>query len=140
MLNAQPTGSVRITVSETAADFSVSPSSVTFSSSNWNRPQTVTVRVESDFDTGQTTSVDLVNAIDTSSSSRDRNYDTQDPDATVADVSVTISDSEPAVRLSRSSMTIDEGRTAEYTVRLAANPGVNETVQVTVGGARQFGF
>ena len=140
MLNSQPTGSVRITVSETEPDFSVSPSSVTFSSSNWNRPQTVTVRVDSDFDTGQTTFVDLVNAIDTSSSSRDRNYDTEDPDDAVADVRVTISDSEPAVRLSRSSMTIDEGRTAEYTVRLAANPGVNETVQVTVDVPENSGF
>ena len=44
--------SVRITVTENSDDFSVSPSSLSFSSSNWNRPQTVTVRVDSDFDAG----------------------------------------------------------------------------------------
>ena len=131
MLNSQPTGSVRIKVTEEEDDFSVSPSSLSFSSSTWNRPQTVTVRVESDFDTAQTTRVDLVNVIDTSSSSRDKAYDTTEDnptdgntaDAVVADVDVTVSDSAAAVRLSRSSMTINEGSDAEYTVRLAANPG-----------------
>ena len=41
------------------------------------------------------------------------------------------------VRLSRSSIDIDEGKTAEYTVRLARDPGVNvtRTVAVAVTGA-----
>ena len=119
MLNSQPTGTVRITVTETADDFSVSPSSLSFSSSNWNRPQTVTVRVDSDFDTSLPP-VTLTNAINTSSSSRDKNYDPEAPADGVDDVSVTISDSTSAVRLSRSSLTVDEGRDAEYTVRLAS--------------------
>ena len=82
----------------------------------------MTVRADSDFDTTNSP-VTLVNTIDTSSSSRDKAYDTDDPDAVVGDVDVTVSDSAAAVRLSRSSMTINEGSDAEYTVRLAANPG-----------------
>ena len=133
VLNSQPTNTVRITVDETADDFSVTPSSLSFSSGNWNRPQTVTVRVDSDF---QGKSVTLTNEIDTSSSSRDKKYapDPDDPDPVVAvdNVIVTISDAAPAVRLSRSSLTIDEGKTAEYTVRLASAPDADHTVSVVI--------
>ena len=115
-LNSQPTNTVRITVAENSDDLSVSPSRLSFSSSNWNRPQTVTVRVESDAQ--PTSGIILTNAIDMTSSSRDKSYDTEDP----ADVTVDISVPTSAVRLSRSSLTVDEGRTAEYTVRLASDP------------------
>ncbi len=137
VLNTQPTGSVRITVAEDSTDLSVSPSSLSFSSSNWNRPQTVTVRVNSNAQTG---SVTLENSINTSSSGRDTNYDTADADAAVADVTVTISDSEPAVSLSTSSLTVNEGRTAEYTVRLASNPGVTASHTVSVNVPTGSGF
>ena len=139
VLNTQPTGSVRITVTEAADDFSVSPSRLSFSSSNWNRPQTVTVRPESDFDTANPTVI-LKNAIDISSSSRDQSYgtDESDADTVVADVTVTVSASEPAVRLSRSSVTIDEGKDAKYTVRLAANPGEDASEDVTVTAGSGF--
>ena len=118
VLNTQPTGSVRISVAEDQPDFSVSPSSLSFSSSDWNRPKTVTVTVDSDYFTDpprdplHPTTVTLTNSINTSSSSRDKEYDTADPDAAVADVTVTVSNSAtaPAVTLSRSSVTIDEGR------------------------------
>ena len=78
VLNSQPSNTVRITVAEDQADFSVSPSGLSFSSSNWNRPQTVTVRVDSDYftdpprDPPHPTSVTLTNSINTSSSSRDK--------------------------------------------------------------------
>ncbi|MDE2925385.1 MAG: fibronectin type III domain-containing protein [Acidobacteriota bacterium] len=131
VLNTRPAGSVRITVTEPTPgvdDFRVSPSSVSFSSSNWNRPQTVTVLVDSDFDNSATPSVALANAIDTSSSSSDAGYDGE----TVDPVTVTVSDSMPGVRLSRTSMTINEGGTATYTVRLASAPTADTTVGVSV--------
>ncbi len=142
VLDSQPTNTVRITVAETADNFSASPSSLSFSKSNWNRPQTVTVRAGSNFDT-TASPVTLVNAINTSSSSRDKAYDTLDPDSpstpdtAVADVSVTVVASTSDVNLSRSSITIDEGKSAEYTVRLRRNPGVGvtRTVAVAVIGA-----
>ena len=133
VLNTQPTGSVRIMVTEAVDDFSVSPYRLTFSSSNWSRPQTVTVRPESDFDPANPP-VTLTNAIDISLSSRDESYGTDETnaDTVVADVEVTVSASGPAVRLSTSSVTINEGRDAKYTVRLAANPGEGASEEVTV--------
>ena len=134
VLNTQPTNTVRIKVEETSDDLSVSSTTLPFTSSNWNRPQTVTVRVNS---TAQTRSVTLTTSIDIDSSSRDESYDGE----TVPAVSVTISDSEPAVRLSTSSVTVNEGKDAKYTVRLAANPGENasEVVTVTVPTGSGFG-
>ena len=130
VLDTQPTRTVTITVAEDSADLSVSPSRLNFSTSNWNRPQTVTVRVDSDAQTGN---VSLTNAVSDASSSRDMGYDSEE----VVDVSVDIVERTSNVRLSRSSITIDEGKTAEYTVRLASNPGVNttRTVAVAVIGA-----
>ena len=46
VLDTQPTRTVWITVAEDSDDLSVSPSRLSFSTSSWNRPQTVTVRVE----------------------------------------------------------------------------------------------
>ena len=139
VLNTQPTGSVRITVAEDSTDLSVSPPSLNFSSSNWNRPQTVTVRVNSNAQTGNVT---LTNSIDKSSSSRDKGYAPMIPTraVAVANVGVTISDSEPAVRLSPSSVTINEGGDAKYTVRLATNPGVGATHTVVLDVPDGSGF
>ena len=85
VLDAQPTRTVWITVAEDSDDLSVSPSRPSFSTSSWNRPQTVTVRVDSDAPPG---SVDLTTAVDTSSSSRDKSYDTGGPDTNSPDEAV----------------------------------------------------
>ena len=61
VLGTQPTGSVSITVAEDSDDLSVSPSSVSFSSSNWSRPQTVTVRVNSNATAGSVTLTNSIN-------------------------------------------------------------------------------
>ena len=130
VLDTQPTRTVTITVAEDSDDLRVSPSSLNFSTSNWNRPQAVTVHVDSDAPTG---SVELTNEVSDASSSRDMGYDDEDVD----NVNVTISERTSNVSLSRSSMTIDEGKAAEYTVRLARDPGVNvtRTVAIAVIGA-----
>ena len=127
VLDTQPTRTVTITVAEESADLSVSPSSLSFSSSTWNRPRTVTVRVDSDAPTGDVT---LTNEVSEASSSRDMGYDGEDVD----DVTVTISERTSDVRLSRSSMTIDEGKMAEYTVRLRREPDATRTVVIAVIG------
>ncbi len=125
VLDTQPTSTVRITVTEDSDDLSVSPSSVGFSPSNWNRPQTVTVRVSS----STTASATLTTAV-AASGSRDESYDNAD----VTDVEVTISTTRPVVRLSRSSLTVDEGSDAKYTVRLASEswPDTSQTVTVNI--------
>ena len=129
VLDTQPTRTVTITVAEDSNELSVSPSRLNFSTSNWNRPQAVTVRVASDAETGP---VILTNEVSDASSSRDMGYDGEDVDV----VTVTISERTSDVRLSRSSMTIDEGKPEEYTVRLARDPGVNveRTVAIDVIG------
>ena len=126
MLDSQPTRTVNISVAQDPdnenADVRVSPSRRSFSTSNWNRPQTVTVRTESD----ATGSATVQHAVETTSSSRDKSYD----GATVANVSVTIEDSQPGIRLSPSSVSIDEGASRTYTVRLASAPTADVSVTV----------
>ena len=133
VLDSQPTNTVRITVSEDSDDLSVRPSRLSFSTSNWNRPQTVTVRVDSDAQTGTVT---LTNAVDTTLSNRDKSYDggAGDPDSDagegVDNVTITISAPTSGVRLSRNSMTVDEGGSETYTVRLVADPGGTVAVSI----------
>ena len=68
----------------------------------------------------------MTHTVDDSSSSRDKAYD----GVTIAPVGVTVSGTQPGVRLSPSSLTINEGATRTYTVRLAADPTTNMTVAV----------
>ena len=130
-LDTQPKGTVAVSVEKNlTADndqVTVSPGSVRFSASDWNRPKQVTVQAgskaatdETGRDRSRTVTVNL--SVDESSSNRDDNYNAAELSS--ATVSVTISDALPAVgiTLSRSSMTVEEGSDAEYTVRLNRNP------------------
>ena len=75
MLNTQPTRTVRISVAEDPNNenegLRVSPSRLSFSTSSWNRPQTVTVRTNSN----ATGSAIVQHAVEVTSSSRDESYD-----------------------------------------------------------------
>ena len=125
MLNTQPTRTVSISVAEDTDNVGVrvSPSRLSFSTSSWNRPQTVTVRADSD----ATGSVTVQHAVEITSSSRDKGYD----ELNVADVVVTVSGAQPGIRLSPSSLNVDEGASRTYTVRLASAPtGGDEQVTV----------
>ena len=131
-LDTQPKGTVAVSVEKNlAADndqVTVSPGSVRFSERDWNRPKQVTVRAgskaatdETDRDRSRTVTVNL--SVDESLSNRDDNYNA----AELSDnstVTVRISEALPAVSitLSRSSMTVEEGSDAKYTVRLNRNP------------------
>ena len=106
-LNSQPTADVTIAVSSSdTGEGTVSPSSLTFTSSNWNTTQTVTVTGVNDslVDGNQTYSVVLAAA-----SSSDTNYNGQNP----SDVSVTNTDDEAHLP--------DTGQTSCY----------NNTVEIT---------
>ena len=48
VLTTQPTGTVTVTVGDTSDDISASPSSLTFTTVNWNTAQTVTVTADDD--------------------------------------------------------------------------------------------
>ena len=134
MLNTQPERTVYISVTEDPNNDNpgvrVSPSRLSFSTSSWNRPQTVTVRTNSD----ATGAVTVQHAIETTSSSRDEDYD----GAAIAneDVTITVSPAQPGIRLSSSSLSVDEGASRTYTVRLF---GANRECNGGCGRSLRFG-
>ena len=99
VLTSQPTGSVTVTVSESSADFSVSDTSLTFTTVNWDQVQTVTVTAVND-------SLDEpspeVASITHSASGGGYNS------VTITSVSVSVTDNDP-----RTSITIADGSAAE---------------------------
>ena len=88
VLTSAPANDVVIAVAETSADFSVSPTSLTFTSVNWATPQTVTITATSD---------SLVEGTETSSithtaTSVDGNYNS----IAIFSITVTITDNDVA--------------------------------------------
>ena len=75
VLGTQPSGTVVITVTNPdSGALTVTPSTRTFTTSNWNTPQTVTVRPVNDAD-ADSESVTITHAIDTDATA-DTTYDT----------------------------------------------------------------
>ena len=129
VLDSQPNGTVKINVTESpeSDDLSVSPASLTFSRSNWNRPRTVRVSTKAGLTSGA--EVTLIQAIDTTLNGRDENWTS---DLNVSNVAVSIITESTSVALSTSSVTVNEGATATYRVRLRSEPTGTTTVGITV--------
>ncbi|SNT23742.1 gliding motility-associated C-terminal domain-containing protein, partial [Ekhidna lutea] len=125
VLDSEPTADVTIGLSsDNTAEGTVSPSSVTFTTANWNIAQTVTVTgVDDAIDDG-----DVVYTIVTAAAtSSDTNYNGLDP----ADVTVTNEDND-GVGISVSAIsgnTREDGTTATFTIVLDSEP----TADVTIG-------
>ena len=104
---------------------------LTFSRSNWNRPQTVTVSAAEDDDSvaDSATLVQSVNATATT----DDHYDS----VTVENISVSVADNDvPNIDVSRSAaLALAEGSSRSYDVRLAHRPGGDVVVRVSSGAA-----
>ena len=125
-LSRPPTSTVTVRVSETSDHLTVSPSSLSFSPTNWAARQ-VTARVLSGATNGDTATID--HTIETTA----EEYDPAT--VTVDDVTVTFSTETRSVSLSPSSFTIDEGASRTYTVRLSpALSAAGETESVTIAG------
>ena len=134
VLASQPTADVSIAVvSGTTAAATVSPATLTFSPSNWNTAQTVTVtgvddRVDQDGNRSAT--------ITHTATSSDPNYNTIDIDNVIAMV---VDNDTAAVNVSQSdgSTSVNEasgaGRTDTYTVVLASQPTVDVSIAVASG-------
>ena len=124
VLDTQPTGRVTIAIAEETdnENVSVRPSSLTFSTGDWNQPEKVTVKVDSD----ATGTVVVTHTVDPASSRRDQSYDTEQ----VANVTVDIFPAQRGVTLSPSSLSVNEGASKTYTVRLAKAPDGDVTVAV----------
>ena len=125
-LATQPTASVTVSVAVAASDVgeaTVDMASLTFTTTDWGTPQTVTVSGTADSDTAdETVSVSL------SAASTDSEYEGKA--ATVA-VSVTDNDTAGLV-VNPTTLTVAEEGSGSFTVQLATQPTASVTVSVAV--------
>ena len=125
VLDTEPVnGNVSVAVASSAtAVATVEPAALTFTAQNWNVPQTVTVAGVDD--AGTSNSAATVTHTPTGA-----DYGS----VTIGSFSVVVVDDEPAgLKVSPTSLTVAEGATATYAVRLNTAP--TGAVTVTVGGA-----
>ncbi|MEV4010589.1 glycoside hydrolase family 6 protein [Nonomuraea angiospora] len=123
-LSSAPSANVTVTTTRTSGDTDLSVSaggSLTFTPSNWNTAQTVTLAAAQDSDTTAGTASFTVGGTG----------------VTPATVSATEVDDdavvEQSILVTPTAVTVPEGATATYTVRLAAAPTSNVTVTSTAG-------
>ena len=122
-LGAEPSSSVTVTINDPTGnpDVSASPSTLTFSTTTWDRDQTVTVFSAQDT-IAETNETATVTHTVTSLDGRYDNIGTTDVAVWVTD------DDSPGVILSATSATIEEGKHDLYKVRLANQPSASVTV------------
>ncbi len=130
-LSSQPDGNVTVTVGGASGEVTFDTDSttpgtqttaLTFTTTNWNMPRTVTVLAAADGDTAN----DTATLTHTASGG---GYG-----SVTGDVAVTVTDNDtPGLVLDPTSLTVAEGGSGAYTVALATEPTGNVTV--TVAGA-----
>ena len=129
VLDSQPTATVTVTVAGHAGtDVTPSPTSLTFTTTNWGTAQTVTVTAGDDAD-----AVNDSVALTHSAASTDTGYE----GISIDGVAVTVTDNDdnnrpPGVTVSKTALTVTEEDTAGagYTVVLDSEPTANVTVTV----------
>ena len=127
VLDFQPANNVTVTPAVTAnRGLTLSESSLTFSTSDWNVPQSVTVTAAEDTNNANE-SATITHTSTESGGGTDYNLTSSQID----DIAVTVNDNE-TLTLSKSSLTIAEGATDTYTVVLARVPSSNVTVALTL--------
>ena len=126
MLETQPTDDVTITVARSPGgdeDLTASPDTLTFTNSNWSVQQTVTILAAED-DDGEPG----IAAFKHSAASPDTVYD----GLPAPSVGATENDNDsPGVIVSPTTLSVPEGGSATYTVKLGTKPLNDVTVQVT---------
>ncbi|SVB50712.1 uncharacterized protein METZ01_LOCUS203566, partial [marine metagenome] len=126
-LSSQPTANVTIAVSSSdTGEGTVSPSTLTFTSSNWSTAQTVTATGVNDGSADGNQNYNIVLGAATSS---DSNFSSINP----ADVAVTNTDDDSAgITVSNiSGNTSETGDNATFTVLLNSQPSANVTIGVS---------
>ena len=127
VLTSEPTANVSIPVSSSdTSEGTVSPSTLTFTSGNWDTPQTVTVTGVDDFSIDGSVNYTIVLGTVTSG---DANYNNANPN----DVAVTNTDNDVAgFTISASSgNTSEAGGSATFTVVLDTEPTANVEIPVS---------
>ncbi len=132
VLDTQPAGNVEIMVTSNMEEAATaSPTTLTFTSGNWNTVQTVTVTgVDDDIDNpGDSRTATLTHRI-----SRGDSGTYPAGDLTSASFTVTVTDDDDAdLVFSNQIVTVDEGDSTDYTVALASEP-IGGAVTVTISG------
>ena len=133
VLDSQPTATVTVTINDPTdnTDVTADQASLTFSPTDWNVPQTVTVRAAHDNDTDNETAT-----VTHTVTSTDSSYGGASADS----VAVTVTDDDPDVTVSFGAMsyTVAEGNSVSVTVTLSAAPGREVEIPITAtdqGGA-----
>ena len=125
VLDTQPSGNVTIEVAVPKdSEVSVEPALLTFTTSDWDDAQTVTVTAKQDDDAADEDEITLSHTVDGA------DYNNED----AADVTVSVTDDETAsIVLSASSLTVEEedATGGTYTVKLSHEPSEEVTVTVT---------
>ena len=127
-LTTQPAANVTVGVSSSdTSEGTVSPSALTFTNTDWNTPQPVTLTGVDDYvaDGDQTYTIQLAAAV-----SADADYSGQDPD----DVTVSNTDDDTvgiAVTPTMGLATTEAGGEAIFTVALTTQPAANVTIAVS---------
>ena len=125
-LDVPPTNDVTINITG-GGDVSVKPAMLTFTSATWNTAQTVMVTAAQDSD-----AVDDAQTVGHAMASSSADEYTG---VTVDGLDVTVDDDErPGIRLTPTTLTVNEGSRADYTVELRAQPTADVTVDITGGG------
>ncbi|MBF8187608.1 glycoside hydrolase family 6 protein [Nonomuraea sp. K274] len=123
-LSAAPSSNVTVNTTRTSGDTDLSVSSggsLTFTTSNWNTPQTVTLAAAQDSDNTSGTAAFSVGG--TGVTGATVNASEVDDDATVTQ----------SIVVTPTAVTVPEGSTGTYAVSLAARPSSNVTVTSTAG-------
>ncbi len=130
VLHTKPSASVTVTVGGASGDVSAAPSSLTFTTATWNVPVTVTVSAAADEDAEAEAAVTLTHA------TAGGGYD----DATLSDVSVSVSETTPILQLSADPSVTAEGEAIRLTV--ASDKAVTGmlTVRLNLSAREESGF
>ena len=117
VLDTTPSHAVTIAVAKQSggdSDLTVSPASLSFSTTNWNSPQAVTVTAGQDKDTAAGAAT-----LTHTATSSDSGYN----GVTIANVTATEGDDDaPGALVSKTAVPVPEGGSATWTVRLASLP------------------
>ena len=133
VLTSQPSHDVTVTISRSGdGDVSIDDQELTFTASNWETAQAVTVSAAQDEDARDDTA-----AFSHSVASTDTNYNR----ITVSEVAVTVTDDETAgVSITPTELTIAEGGSDSYEVVLTSQPAHDVTITITHGGDPDIGI
>ncbi len=120
-LNTEPPGNVTVKVRGASGDVTVADTSLTFTTGNYGTAQTVTVNAAEDADAATDATVTLTHH------ASGGGYASAD----IASVVVTVTENDTAgVTVSQSALTVVEGASGTYTVKLNTEPSGNVTVKV----------